>query len=48
MTEEARERVKAATEQAEQLPEFAMMQKQIKDLQYQIIAMQKDQAKNQF
>ena len=41
MTEEAREKVKVATEQAEQLPEFAMMQKQIKDLQDQIIAMQK-------
>jgi len=44
LTEEAREKVKIATEQAEQLPEFAMMQKQIKDLQDQIVAMQKGSA----
>ena len=40
LTEEAREKVMVATEQAELLPEFAAMKKQIKDLQNQIIAMQ--------
>jgi integrase/recombinase XerD len=44
LTPEAAEKVKMATQQAEQLPEFAMMQKQIKDLQEQIIAMQKGSA----
>jgi site-specific recombinase XerD len=44
LTPEAAEKVKTATLQAEQLPEFAMMQKQIKDLQDQIIAMQKGSA----
>jgi site-specific recombinase XerD len=44
MSEEAREKVKVATQQAEQLPEFAMMQKQIKDLQDQIVAMQRGSA----
>lgn len=40
LTEEARQKVLVATEQAELLPEFAAMKKQIKDLQNQIIAMQ--------
>jgi integrase/recombinase XerD len=41
LTEEDREKVKVATEQAEMLPEFQTLQQQIKDLQDQIIQMQK-------
>jgi site-specific recombinase XerD len=40
LTPEAREKVKVATEQAELLPEFTAMKKQIEDLQKQIISMQ--------
>jgi len=44
LTEEARQKVKTATEQAELLPEFQTLQQQIKDLQAEIIAMKKGTA----
>ena len=41
LTEGAREKVRVATEQAELLPEYDLLKKQIADLQSQIMQLQK-------